>query len=74
MVVGAPWRRWERGGGAHGAGGVPGRRWRDRWLELEKGGGKGICDLVGQLRLLATRWVGPKAIGPKGQTGRHAPQ
>jgi hypothetical protein len=59
-------------GGAHGVGGMPGRRRCDRRLGLEEGDGKGIRGLVGRLGLLATRWVGLKATGPKGQIGRRA--
>jgi hypothetical protein len=36
LVVGAPWRRCERGGDAHGVGGAPGRRQHERRLGLEK--------------------------------------
>jgi hypothetical protein len=38
-LVGENW--WERGGDTHGAGSTLGRRRRERWLGLEKGGGKG---------------------------------
>jgi hypothetical protein len=52
-------------------GGVTGRRQHDHRLGLEKGGGKGIRGLVGQLSLLAARRVGSKAIGPKGRLGQN---
>jgi hypothetical protein len=57
--------------GLHGTSGKAGRRC-DRRLGLEEGDGKGIRGLVGRLGLLATRWVGLKATGPKGQIGRRA--
>jgi hypothetical protein len=40
-VVGAPWHQWERGGSAHGVGGMPGKRRRELQLGLEEGGARG---------------------------------
>jgi hypothetical protein len=66
-VVGAPWHQWERGGSAHGVGGMPGKRRRELQLGLEKGGARGsVAGGGGGLGMLAARWVGPKATGPEG--------
>jgi hypothetical protein len=68
---------WERGGGAHGAGGASGSRWRERQFRVEKGGGKGSvvggpAQQAGRSKGLRQRPLGRKAeqagraVGPTG--------